>query len=543
MSTERFSSVENLSLTHILVFLLVILFSLSQAFRSYASESASIEALINCVVAAGSEGKTIAVGFNSLSGESQFGFYFKDKSGAWQKGPFYQGEVQSVIKRGGEYYAVGPEVADVYNAEGKWVRTTPWLPAWDPLAAAEVNGELFAFGMDPAPGKPAPGAPAPPVVRVAKLQETKWVEMPELSFRLAPAAKNQICVVPAGSPGQPVQVMWITAKDKPRPVLHREAFSGTGWEYLPGLILPSAQMRIAAAQPGGNLLIFALDLDNRISEKHPLLYAQVGLSDTAAARAGLLRTALAPVAGLRDPPLLDRTHFVAAFASGGKTGLCLLSNAGLGVASFDSGKVGTPVPVVQVRLFQQMKAALVYGLLGAAYLVLLGFSLWRSRKWVREIEFEGQKMKLASWRDRVGAFLVDSCMLMAGVLIPAVAFGGGTDWTQGVVAFTVGPQSIWLSLLWALYFVVMESQRGQTLGKRLFRIAVVSYDLKPPMLHHVLIRNMVRLIEPAAVGLIVVLNLKTSQRVGDLFAGTFVVKLPPPADTHKHGEDEIDGVI
>src|SRR5213596_349489 len=89
-----------------------------------------------------------------------------------------------------------------------------------------------------------------------------------------------------------------------------------------------------------------------------------------------------------------------------------------------------------------------------------------------------------------------------------------------------------LVLIWS-YFIVLEwLWNGQTIGKRAFRLRVINEDGSPAQFTAVLIRNLMRLVDflPALYGLgvlVIVLSPK-SQRLGDLAAGTYVVRAPRP---------------
>jgi len=83
------------------------------------------------------------------------------------------------------------------------------------------------------------------------------------------------------------------------------------------------------------------------------------------------------------------------------------------------------------------------------------------------------------------------------------------------------------------YFIVLEwLWEGQTLGKRMFGLRVISADGSPAGFMAVLIRNLVRVVDflPAfyGLGLLAIVATDRSQRLGDLAAGTFVVRAPRP---------------
>lgn len=92
--------------------------------------------------------------------------------------------------------------------------------------------------------------------------------------------------------------------------------------------------------------------------------------------------------------------------------------------------------------------------------------------------------------------------------------------------------SLTLLVGWS-YFVILEwLWEGRTLGKRLFGLRVISADGSPASFSSVLIRNLLRVVDflPAfyGFGLLAIVLTPRSQRLGDLAAGTFVVRAPRP---------------
>lgn len=81
-----------------------------------------------------------------------------------------------------------------------------------------------------------------------------------------------------------------------------------------------------------------------------------------------------------------------------------------------------------------------------------------------------------------------------------------------------------------LYFILFESMDGQTIGKKVLRIKVVSAEsMKKPDLVAVILRNLLRLVDSFPpnlyiVGFIVAILNDRHQRIGDMIARTIVVK-------------------
>src|SRR6267378_5031095 len=131
----------------------------------------------------------------------------------------------------------------------------------------------------------------------------------------------------------------------------------------------------------------------------------------------------------------------------------------------------------------------------------------------------------------VAAVIVFTALLLLGVggalLGVAGALGEASFFLLGGLTLIVT-----LVLIWA-YFILLEwLWNGQTIGKRVFRLRVINEDGSPAQFTAVLIRNLLRLVDflPAFYGLgvlVIVLSPK-SQRLGDLAAGTYVVRAPRP---------------
>ena len=88
------------------------------------------------------------------------------------------------------------------------------------------------------------------------------------------------------------------------------------------------------------------------------------------------------------------------------------------------------------------------------------------------------------------------------------------------------------TLAWS-YFVLLEwLWQGQTVGKRLYGLRVIRDDGAPAGFVAVLIRNVIRIVDflPVfyGVGLLMIIFTSRSQRLGDLAAGTYVVRAPRP---------------
>jgi uncharacterized RDD family membrane protein YckC len=118
---------------------------------------------------------------------------------------------------------------------------------------------------------------------------------------------------------------------------------------------------------------------------------------------------------------------------------------------------------------------------------------------------------------RVLAALIDIALLIPVALLMSALFGG---FTSAAAALTLG---------WVLYYYfALESDHGQTLGKRLMKIRVARADGTPLDSGRVAVRTLLRPIDAIGcylLGLVVMLATgQRRQRLGDLAAGTVVTE-------------------
>jgi uncharacterized RDD family membrane protein YckC len=131
---------------------------------------------------------------------------------------------------------------------------------------------------------------------------------------------------------------------------------------------------------------------------------------------------------------------------------------------------------------------------------------------------------------RVVATIVDGVVI--GVLYAAMAAAFGTITTDAGVRHWVATMpaagTVAYAIVVALYFVLLEGYRGQTLGKMVVGVKVVDEATgAPPGLAPAAVRTALRLVDGLAnylVAFIAVLATAKRQRLGDLAAHTVVVR-------------------
>jgi uncharacterized RDD family membrane protein YckC len=117
---------------------------------------------------------------------------------------------------------------------------------------------------------------------------------------------------------------------------------------------------------------------------------------------------------------------------------------------------------------------------------------------------------------------------LRALLLDLIAFSIVLSIVNWIYAGTAVAAWASLCLLWMAYYIVPESLYGASLGKMLLGLCVVRVDERPLGVGSIVTRNILRFIDvlPAfyLLGGLVVLNTVHSQRVGDRWAGTTVVR-------------------
>jgi len=130
--------------------------------------------------------------------------------------------------------------------------------------------------------------------------------------------------------------------------------------------------------------------------------------------------------------------------------------------------------------------------------------------------------------------LVADIVLMSCVFFPVTRVVKGTwlmstsdhNWARG--RFVSDPLCLSFLVVMFLYFVLLEGLGGATVGKRLMRLRVVDVNGGRAGLIRSLIRNVLRVVDGlptmGLVGAILIVVTPDRTRVGDLVAGTRVVR-------------------
>jgi len=92
-----------------------------------------------------------------------------------------------------------------------------------------------------------------------------------------------------------------------------------------------------------------------------------------------------------------------------------------------------------------------------------------------------------------------------------------SSWSLGLLSFA----------FYIAYYTYLEGSRGQTIGKMITRIKVVSEDGRPISMDQAFKRNILRIIDGLfayLIGAVLIWRSDKQQRLGDSYARTVVVK-------------------
>ncbi|HEV2706059.1 MAG TPA: RDD family protein [Pyrinomonadaceae bacterium] len=144
---------------------------------------------------------------------------------------------------------------------------------------------------------------------------------------------------------------------------------------------------------------------------------------------------------------------------------------------------------------------------------------------------------LASIGNRFLACAFDHALQLLAIILVVIAlvwtsdklgvwYGKLTDAPKWVVAVII----LSVFIIWSSYFAVFEwAWNGQTPGKRWLKLRVIREDGRPVTFWEAAARNLVRILDMMpfpfySIGLVCVFASSRDQRVGDLVAGTVVVR-------------------
>ena len=133
------------------------------------------------------------------------------------------------------------------------------------------------------------------------------------------------------------------------------------------------------------------------------------------------------------------------------------------------------------------------------------------------------------WVERLVAIIIDYIIvyIVLGIITLLVAIPAALTGGLGLLGAVFGGLALLWGLVFVLYFAVMESSSGASIGKKIFHLKVVSKSGANPNFGEALVRNISKiywllLLLDVIVGL--ALSKGYTQKYSDRFMGTSVVK-------------------
>ncbi len=125
---------------------------------------------------------------------------------------------------------------------------------------------------------------------------------------------------------------------------------------------------------------------------------------------------------------------------------------------------------------------------------------------------------------RTLATIIDYGLYFAFFIWLVVTYGVPND--EGGYSLNNDPKGLWIIVFWFIYFPIIESFRGQTLGKVILGLRVVTKTGNPISLGQAFLRHLVDMIDFFFFGIVAFITIKNTpdhQRLGDLLAKTIVI--------------------
>jgi len=418
---------------------------------------------------------------------------------------------------GGALYVFRPDNYTVYS-EDDW-RPAEWPLSWAPSAACGVGEQLWVFGSRSVAGKHRVrlvtfDAPKKDEIARAPVEHPLRLELPKRAY--------DICAV---TEGRAARVLWHQqAAAAGANEVWMATCDGERWSEPTQVPVPYAHSDFAAAVHEGKLWVFCKERGHGITAERPLRFItwQSGQWD---ADGGVVSDA--------TDAHMDWTFDIDAEAFGDTLFVFRACRHSVMAHPWRGGQWLPPDVVLRVPPWASYVVwwTLANGLACLALLPVVTWLAYRVRRQQKQAVFpDGRTLTVATWSRRVAALLLDFFItefIWLGVaMIVSVGEGEGTQELADLPAMVALHVVVYFA-----YFFFGESVSGQTVGKRLLSIAVISHTGTRASRRSILIRNLLRPwlpLVPVAyvVGSIVLFATSARQRVGDLLAGTIVVDVP-----------------
>ncbi|MFW6107603.1 MAG: RDD family protein [bacterium] len=424
-----------------------------------------------------------------------------------------RGDYTAIIWHDGHFYMfLERRVVKLEDETCRKVAEAEWPYNWTAGAAAVRDGSLIAFCIGHDGGLLRAYAPLADPEKTKGLLAADWKREPLYESGAGAPGCVGVRAVPIGDS------CWVFWAVERRPgggqVLQAAPLGRDGLGESDKVAVSDGRLGFAVAEHGGQPIVIFGTLPARLGGDRLLAYRLRG------------EHKWPPFVSIErvTNTCVEETVDLAAASSGGAVHLflgvdCPILLSRILLSRFDGDRWAEPVSVVSapwVDWLVQNVAPLAAVVVGC--LVLFAVSLVRSWSRPHRAEIAGLEYELASWWRRAAAYLLD-LLVIGAVLLALHSYVGLSGPAELVAAFFV---------IELLYFSLFEARAGRTFGKRVLGLIVISRNGGYPSGPEALLRNVVRAADTwpvtAIVGSMCVLNSRGSQRLGDMLAGTYVVR-------------------
>ena len=137
------------------------------------------------------------------------------------------------------------------------------------------------------------------------------------------------------------------------------------------------------------------------------------------------------------------------------------------------------------------------------------------------------ELVIAKWSDRFIAWLIDFLIISSiSTIIFAIIFGTyNVEWNEKMI-FSEGPNYIPASLLFFIYWIVLEYKTGQSIGKKILSLKIVNIDGKSPSLFGVITSSFGKsFLLPIDLILGLIFTNQKRQRIFNKIGDTIIIKI------------------
>ncbi|WP_419699713.1 RDD family protein [Mucilaginibacter sp. NFX135] len=140
--------------------------------------------------------------------------------------------------------------------------------------------------------------------------------------------------------------------------------------------------------------------------------------------------------------------------------------------------------------------------------------------------------EVAGLGERIVAYIIDMAMFVVIIIATLIAIGSAGGMGRGSSGIGLGIMLIIYAVLFVFYDLICElAMNGQSVGKKIMKIKVISLDGARPRLGQYLMRWLFRIVDFTLTSnlcaLVCVAVSDKSQRVGDMVAGTTLIRTVP----------------